>query len=73
MSNILSDLKNETSQSIKYLSENNIDRTLSSQGIRIRKLLAPVLRKVYRTQTDYKIVIEKRERLEKAKREEFLH
>lgn len=64
---ILSDLLHGTSHSVSYLQELSIERTLSIHGIRIRKLFAPLLRLAYATQTDYRIIIDSREKLPKSK------
>ena len=64
---ILSDLLQGTSHSVSYLRELSIERTLSIHGIRIRRLFAPLFRLVYATQTDYRIIIDSREKLPKSK------
>lgn len=64
---ILSDLLHGTSHSVSYLQELSIERTLSVREIRIRKLFAPLLRLVYAMQTDYRIIIDSREKLPKSK------
>lgn len=52
---IKKDLTNGTSYSVSYLTENEVEKTLSAKGIKIRKLFAPFLRQVYKTQTKYKL------------------
>ena len=64
---LLSDLKNGTSHSIQCLLENSVVQTLSNHGIKVRKFFAPLLRKMYVTQVDYRIVIEKREKLKRSR------
>lgn len=64
------DIKNGTSHSVSYLLSNGVEDTLSKYGIKIRKIFAPLLRLIYKTQTDYKLVKEsspKKEQLEKGK------
>lgn len=57
---ILVDLKNDiingTSYSVSYLLGSKIEDTLSKNGIKIRKIFAPLLRVAYKTQTKYKLV-----------------
>lgn len=57
-----SDLKNKTSHSVNYLLSNEIDKTLSEKGIKIRKLFSPALRIIYLTQTPYKLKKDKEKR-----------
>lgn len=64
---ILSDLLHGTSHSVSNLQDLSIEKTLSVCGIHIRKLFAPLLRLVYATQTDYRIIIDSREKLPKSK------
>lgn len=52
------DIKNGTSHSVDYLLENDVNKTLSKHGIRIRKIFAPLVRLIYKTQTEYKLVKE---------------
>lgn len=68
MISILSDIKNRTSHSIRFLLNEEVNPTLSVAGIHLRKLLAPLLRLVYATQTDYKIVIDSRVLLPRTKK-----
>lgn len=49
------DIKDGTSYSVSYLTQNEVEKTLSKKGIQIRKVFAPLLRQVYKTQTDYKL------------------
>ena len=60
---ILSDIKNKSSYSVDFLLKEEVNACISPQGIRIRKIFSPLLRLVYRTQTDYKIKIVHREPL----------
>ncbi len=68
MKSVVIDLINGTSHSVKFLLGNDIDRTISKSGIKIRKLFAGLLRMLYLTQTDYKLLIHKREKLGKTKK-----
>lgn len=52
------DIKNGTSHSVSYLLSNDVNDTLSEHGIKIRKIFSPLLRLIYKTQTDYKLVKE---------------
>ena len=56
---IIKDLKNGTSHSVDFLLSNNVEETLSKKGIKIRKLISPILKRVYLTQTKYKLIKEK--------------
>lgn len=49
------DLKNGTSYSVSFLTQNEVEKTLSKKGIKIRKFFAPLLRQVYKTQTEYEL------------------
>lgn len=61
--NILAnDLKNQSSYSMKYLLDKNKMKDFNKKGIKIRKMLSPFLREIYKYQTDYKLVIDKREK-----------
>ena len=53
------DIKNGTSYSVDYLLSSEIEETLSKKGIKVRKLFSPLLRLIYKTQTDYKLVKER--------------
>lgn len=64
---LISDLINGTSHSVSFLCSDDIETTLSKKGIAARKLFAPLLRKIYATQTKYKIVIDSREALQHSK------
>lgn len=57
---LLSDIKNGSSHCVDFLLSDKIEDCISIKGIRIRKLFAPLLRVVYRTQTPYQIKIHKR-------------
>ena len=54
---LLSDIKNGSSHCVDFLLNDKIEKSLSVSGIRVRKLFAPLLRLVYRTQTPYQIKI----------------
>lgn len=64
---LLNDLKNGTSHSLRYLLSDSIDDTLSEHGIKIRKFFAPLLRTIYRTQSEYKYKLVSKAPLEKNK------
>lgn len=61
--NLISDIRNGSSHSVDFLLKEDVQNCLSVSGIRVRKLFAPLLRLVYRTQTPYKIKIDYREPL----------
>ena len=65
---VVKDFMNGTSHSVKFLLENDVSSTISKNGIKVRKLFAGLLRMIYLTQTDYKLVIHKREKLGKTKK-----
>ena len=65
---IISDIKTGKAHSLEYLLSHEVEDTLSKKGIRIRKLFAPLLRKAYSTQYEYKLVVDKKEPLEKTKK-----
>lgn len=58
LKDIFSDIKNGTSHSVSYLMSNDVEETLSKNGIRIRKVFSPLLRMIYLTQTKYKLIRE---------------
>ena len=64
--NILADVKSGTSHSVDFLLQDDVESTVSKYGIALRKILAPVLRVLYRSKTKYKIVIVKREKLHRS-------
>lgn len=49
------DIKNKTSYSVDYLLSQKVENTLSIRGIKIRKFFSPLLRMIYKTQTNYKL------------------
>ena len=61
------DIKDGTSYSVSFIAEKDIEKSLSEKGIKVRKLLAPLLRKVYLTQTPYKLIKEKQPELKEPK------
>ena len=63
LTTLLTDIKNGSSHSVDFLLKESVQDCLSVTGIRVRKLFAPLLRLVYRTQTPYKIRIDYRETL----------
>lgn len=66
--NLISDIRNGSSHSVDFLLKEGVQDCLSVSGIRVRKLFAPLLRLVYRTQTPYKIRIDHREPLTYTKK-----
>lgn len=65
---VISDLKNNSSHALDYLLSNEIEKSLSKSGIRIRKLVAPILRLGFSFTTKYKLVVDSREKLSKTKK-----
>lgn len=65
---VVKDFIKGTSHSVKFLLENDVERTISKGGIKIRKLFAGLLRMLYLTHTEYKLIIDKREKLERTKK-----
>lgn len=64
---IMNDVKNGTANSLYYLLSNNIEDTISKKGIKIRKFFSPLLRMIYRFQSEYTFKLESREPLQKTK------
>lgn len=64
---LLNDLKNGTSHSVDFVLNDDIEKSLSKSGIKIRKLFAPLMRIIYSMQTEYKIIVDSREKLSGAK------
>jgi len=62
------DIKNGTSHSVDYLLENEVESTLSKYGIKIRKIFSPLLRMIYKTQSEYKLVKEPKNKIETIKK-----
>ncbi len=58
---IFNDIKNNTSHSLDYLLSDNLDESLSKNGLKIRKVISPLLRKIYRGQSNYEYVLDGRE------------
>ena len=52
------DILNGTSYSVDFLLSPEIEKSLSKNGIKIRRVFAPLLRKIYLTQTKYKLIKE---------------
>ena len=65
---LLLDIKNKSSHSVEFLLKEEVKHCLSTKGIVIRKFFAPLLRLVYRTQTEYKIKVVHREPLQPCKK-----
>lgn len=62
------DIKNGTSHSVDYLLGNDVNTTLSKYGIKIRKFFAPLLRLIYKTQTEYRLINEPSVKSKKVKK-----
>lgn len=65
---LLNDLKNGTSHCVDYLKKDSVEETISVAGIKVRKVSAPIFRVAYRTQTEYKIVIDRREKMKRSRK-----
>ncbi|MBO5096229.1 MAG: 1-acyl-sn-glycerol-3-phosphate acyltransferase [Bacilli bacterium] len=65
---VKNDIKNNESHSLSYLLNDEVEKTLSKKGIKIRKIFAPFLRFIYSFQSDYKFVLESRDKLEHTKK-----
>ena len=50
------DLLNGTSHSVQYLVDEDVEKTLSERGIKIRKMFSPLLRVAYLSQSKYKLI-----------------
>lgn len=68
LKSVLSDLLYGTSYSVSYLLDNSVSKTILKKGIISRKVFAGLLRAIYLTQTDYRLVIDKREKLIRTKK-----
>jgi len=68
MSSIVKDLMNGTSYSLDFLLENDVSKTISKYGIKVRIIFSGLMRAIYLTQTDYKLVIDKQEELGQSKK-----
>ena len=68
LANLISDIRNGSSHSVDFLLKEDVQDCISVSGIRVRKLFAPLLRLVYRTQTPYKIKVDHRESLPYSKK-----
>ena len=66
------DIKNGTSHSVDYLLGNDVNTTLSKYGIKIIKIFAPLLRLIYKTQTEYRIIKEPGVKSKKGKKAKYL-
>lgn len=60
------DLQDGSSHFLDYLLSDNVSDTISLSGIRIRKVFSPLLRFVYGFQSEYKFVLDKREKLKRT-------
>ena len=68
LKSVLSDLLYGISYSVSYLLDNSVSKTILKKGIISRKVFAGLLRAIYLTQTDYRLVIDKREKLIRTKK-----
>ncbi len=68
LTKFITDIKNGSSHSVDFLLKEDVRDCLSVTGIRVRKIFAPLLRLVYRTQTPYKIKIDHREPLSRCEK-----
>ena len=68
LTNFITDIKNGSSHSVDFLLKEDVQDCLSVTGIHVRKIFAPLLRLVYRTQTPYRIKIDHRELLPHSKK-----
>lgn len=68
LADLMLDIKHGSSHCVDFLLKEDVQDCLSVTGIRVRKLFAPLLRLVYRTQTPYKIRIDHREPLAHTKK-----
>jgi len=50
-----SDILHSTSHCVDYLLSDDVEKTISVKGIKIRKVFSPLLRMIYLTQTKYKL------------------
>lgn len=65
---IVSDVKNNSAHTLDYLLKDSVEETVSEKGIKVRKVVSPFMRFVYRFQSDYKFVLDGREELEKTEK-----
>lgn len=65
---IVKDIISGTSHSVSFLLDNSVSKTISKKGIFFRKVFAGLMRAIYLTQTNYKLVIHKREKLTRTKK-----
>ncbi|NLA32861.1 MAG: hypothetical protein GX864_02840 [Mollicutes bacterium] len=63
----ITDIKNKTSKSVDFLLSDSVSETLSKKGIWLRKPLAPLMRKAYINQSEFKLIIDKKEPLPKTR------
>lgn len=68
LTNLITDIKNGSSHSVDFLLKEDVQDCLSVTGIHVRRIFAPLLRLVYRTQTPYNIRIDHREPLAYTKK-----
>lgn len=68
LNDFIDDIKNNRSHSLSYLLNDEVEKSLSKKGIKIRKLFAPFLRFIYSFQSDYKFVLDSRTKLERTEK-----
>ncbi len=66
--NLLKDLKNKTSYSITPLLSDRVEDCVSVFGIKLRRIISPILRKAYKSHIHHRIVIDYRAKLTKSKK-----
>lgn len=64
---VVSDLKNKTSNSVSFLLDDSVSKTLSKKGIWLRKSFAPIMRKAYLGQSEFKLIMDRKEPLPKTR------
>lgn len=52
------DIVHGTSHSVEYLLDSSVEKTLSVEGIQRRKIMASLLRLMYKTQSEYKLIVD---------------
>lgn len=67
LSVVVNDLKNKTSKSVDFLLSDSVSETLSKKGIWLRKPFAPIMRKTYLSQSEFKLIMDRKERLPRTR------
>lgn len=65
---VIEDIENNSSHALDYLLNNEVEKTLSKKGIKVRKFFAPVLRLAFSFTTNYKLKVDSREKLRPTKK-----